>query len=84
MKGTLEARYEIYVDAMISMGLPYVNFAFWAFRIGPLTLTDSHVLTDNENTIPDPDFVQTNETEVRKAVKEIGVPKGFYRYRSTF
>ena len=29
MRGTLEDRYENYVNAMISMGLPYVDFDTW-------------------------------------------------------
>ena len=29
MTGTLEDRYDIYVDAMIDMGLPYVDFDTW-------------------------------------------------------
>ncbi len=30
--GTLEVRYDNYVSAMISMGLPYVDFDTWLNR----------------------------------------------------
>jgi len=32
MKGTLEDRYNIYVDAMIALGQPYVDFDTWLNR----------------------------------------------------
>jgi hypothetical protein len=32
MRGTLKDRYNCYVDAMIDLGLPYVDFDTWLNR----------------------------------------------------